>query len=150
VVDALVDNASFSGVVLPDFTLRGGSGMYSSRAVRQAKVASTLWPQPGHSGPLRFYLPAGSVISRLAIQKPAEVLPSPTSNYGLKLTGPLAEQLAATSTGAEGREILFDQILSNPFKVYPAPNNWVEISAAGDGSSQAFSNTYGDIVFEYV
>lgn len=147
VLSTLVNEGAYNQVIVPDFTI--GRSAFSSEAFRQIKHPLSLWPQTAVSGPLKFYLPAGSCLLSCAISKPADAVSSPVSNHVLELKGAGGETLLNTGTGDINRAINKQQYLTDPYIVPAAPNNYIELVAGGDGGSSALSPS-GSIMVRYI
>lgn len=127
-------------------TASGGLAYHSVSA--QVKSKAVKWPVPADTK-LRLYLPEGSIIIGVTINKPAFTpVGTPATNYGLVLQDNASATIFATGTGSEERAILANTTLGTPKVIPAAPNNFVQLTAVGSGLTQT-QNTAGTIQVHY-
>lgn len=148
-VNPLLVAGDYTKLMSGDFTKLQG-GRLPSFATAQLKDARSPWPQPNISGPLWLYLPGGSLVRSVSIQKPAVAMSAPTANYGLGLTGADGKVLMTPGSGVENRAILSNTVLSELYVVPPAPNNFIQVVASGSSSTETFPNRLGSVYVEYL
>ena len=139
----------YSSVIGADFTKSVGANV-TKPAFIQAKHYNTQWPQLTKSPNVNIFLPPGSVVSKLSIVKPGGSLPSPVSDYTLRIVGASSEILLDSGAGNENRPIRSSVSLTTPYVVPAAPNNLIIVAAGGSASASLFSDKSGSIYVEYL
>lgn len=148
-VPLLIAEGDYSRTRLGDFTM-GISGRMRAYTAMQAKHQLTPWPQPGFSVALRTYIPVGSIVRSVTIDKPQDTATGGSADYVLSVRNSSGTTLATTGAGATSRAIVMAMSIPNGFKVPAEPNNYIEVFASGTGGGSIFEMKSGNILVEYV
>lgn len=146
-MNQLINEGDYSRTRVADFT-KGITGRTKAFTAVQGKYPLAPWPQPGQSANLMIYIPSGSIVKSVTIDKPADGATTGASNYGLKILGSGGGELGATGGGTPSRALT--SIMNFTYKVPPSPNNYIQVSSVGDGASAPFTLKSGSIVVEYL
>lgn len=137
----------YSQIAVADFNL-GRYGPGSPLFSAQGKDIARGWPQVSSMGNCRTFFAEGTVVHGVIIDKPAESVTSPIGDYALNLKDSEGRLLFATAPQSQNLAVLEKASFAKPYRVPPAPKNYVELSAAGAPVKTAFSRTDGGVIFE--
>lgn len=146
-INQLIAEGDYSRTRVADFTM-GLTGRLKAFTAVQGKHPLAPWPQPGVTGSLRIYIPAGSFLKSVTIDKPADAAAAGPADYGLSVVNSSAAIIGSTGTGASNRAIA--SIMSTPQKIAASPNNYIDIASVGTVGGGAFQSKTGNIVLEYI
>lgn len=146
-MNQLINEGDYSRTRVADFT-KGITGRTKAFTAVQGKYPLAPWPQPGQSANLMIYIPSGSIVKSVTIDKPADGATTGASNYELKILGSGGGELGATGGGTPSRALT--SIMNFTYKVPPSPNNYIQVSSVGDGASAPFTLKSGGIIVEYL
>jgi hypothetical protein len=139
----------YSQLIVADFNI--GRQTYASPTFSaQGKDVTRGWPQPAAMENCRTYLPEGTIVHGVIIDKPAESVGSPTPDYAMMLMDSGGRVLFATTPQNQNLAVLEKAILTRPHRIPAAPQNYVELSATGAPVTTPFAKTEGGVIFDLV
>lgn len=146
-INPLITEGDYSKTRVADFTI-GITGRTKSYTAVQGKHPLSPWPQPGVAGALRIYVPAGSVVRSVTIDKPADSSTPGASDYGLQVLNSFGSALGTTGTGASTRSIT--SAVNFVYKIPASPNDYIQIASVGTAGGTSFNLKSGNIIVEYI
>lgn len=147
--DTLLVAGDYSQTVSINFNKLSQSGSAGTLKVN-GKDANRGWPQPNLVGQFKTYFPEGSIVYSALIDKPAETVTSPSLDYGLQIKDSSGNVLLAAVPQNQNLGVLRYGAFSAPVKIPASPNNFLSVSAVGNGTSSLFQDKTGGVFFTYV